>query len=724
MRELPNRAANAWRKSIAKPKFADFIYFAADWVLAEIEREQEKWFIWLVAVFGAGIVMFHSVNLRFTAIYLLIFAAFMVVLGVFLYKKRRFLGLFCLFLMLFLGFLAANLEFLRVETATIERPLYKTEIHGIISDIELFSDQHSRVLIEPSFIENIALETLPKFVRVNLPTHQQNLEIGDRIEVTAQLFPLPQAAIVGGYDFGKGLYYQSIGAVGAIAKKYLPMQHEKLATKNIWTQFRNGFYKLRLSVAGEINKNLSGVSRDMTLAILLGIKMDRGGESYLTLRNVGLAHLLAISGLHMGFAMGMIFYFMRLLLALIPFGMVRVSTKKIAAIIAIISGFFYLMLSGGSLATERAFIMAGLIMLAVLMDREALTMRNLALAFLAMLLLSPSAIMNVGFQMSFMATAAIIAYFEWQKNRDFEAADSVSLFNRHTRIGRFAFSLRDWFMIPLLTGLVTMPISIFQFSTLQTGGFMANLVIVPIFGLLVMPLGIISLVLAPFGMSEYPFKLMDYIIIYIYKFADFIGEISYLNEHVAKLNWQILLVLLLAFLWLIIWQNKWRLGAFAFLIIIPFLPVFAPMPFLYIGELNQIKLSNLMIKGTDDHYHLLSGTRGKFSSKIWLDYVGEGYDKTAKNLKPNADYLRCDEVACVGELSGFRKERNQLTIVRHASAFAAECAHSAIIISAKHYNFPECSAPLQFTRDDLKTGAIALYRDDDEVRLVRNYSFY
>lgn len=722
MRQLPNRAANAWQKSIAKPKFADFMFYALDWVLAEIEREQQRWFIWLIAFFGAGIVMFHALNWRISMPFLLIFCCFLAILGLFLHQKRHFFAVFLVFLTLFIGFFTANLEYLRVKTNIIERPLYKTNIEGIISNIELFSDQHSRILIEPSHIESLMGGGLPTYIRVNLPQHQQDLQIGDEIFVTAQLFPLPQAAIIGGYDFGKGLYYQSIGAVGSIAKKYLPMRHE--ASGNIFHKFKNLFYNMRLSLANVINKNLDGVSRDMTLAILVGIKMDRESESYLALRNVGLAHLLAISGLHMGFAMGMIFYFMRLIMALIPFGILRFSTKKLAAIISIISGLFYLLLTGGSLATERAFIMASLIMLAVLMDREALTMRNLALALLLMLILSPSAIMNVGFQMSFAATAVIIAYFEWQKNRDFidvQDGEALKLFSHQTGFGRFILTLRDWFMIPLLTGLVTMPISIYHFSTMQTGGFIANLFVVPIFGLLVMPIGIISLLLSALGLEKYPFDFLSYIIEYIYIFANFVAEYSHLNEHIAKLNWQILLVLLLGFLWLIIWQNRWRYFGVLALLILPLLPLYAPMPLIYIGEVSSGKLSNMLLKGTDGHYHLQSGTRGKFAAKIWLDYVGEIYDKKAKNLKPNATYMQCDEVACIAKIADLPTYKNQLTIALHAAAFEAECGNSAIIISAKFYNFPPCETSLQLTQDDLTNG-LAIYWDGQHLDMVKNKS--
>ncbi len=724
---MPNRAEIAWQKSFIKPKFTDYFWYGLDWLLAEIENEQDRWFIGLIVIFAGGVVLFHQLNIPIFSPFLLVFGmvlvAFLVVFGqngAFLRKKPVVFAGFCMFLSLFLGFSFANFEFFRVNTPKIESPIYKTNLEGIITNIELFSTGQSRILIKPNFIEKILDEELPKYVRINLKIHQENLQIGDKIAVNVRLFPLPNPVIVGGYDFGKSLYYKSIGALGSVAKKYLPIQKVSNDNVSFFLQFKNLFYNMRVKIADKLYKNLDGVSRDMTLAILLGIKMDRGGKSYLSLRNVGLAHLLAISGLHMGFAMGMVFYAIRFILTLFPFATFSFSIKKLAACVSIGSGLFYLMITGGSLATERAFIMASLVMIAILLDREALTMRNLALALLIMLLIAPNSIMNIGFQMSFAATAAIIAYFEWQRHSPEQEADITSIFSQQTASGRMFLSLRHWFMIPLLTGLVTMPISIYYFSTLQTGGFFANLIVVPIFGILVMPLAIISLILSSVGLEEYPFKLLDYIIINIYKFADWVAEFSYLNEHVAKLNWQIVIVLLCVFLWLILWQNKWRYFGLILLFLIPILPLYAPMPLVYLGEYSNRKLSNLLIKGTDESYHLLSGTRGKFASRIWLDYVGEPYDKKAKNLNANAQYLQCDLQACIGEIPGLPKGKNQLTFILHPAAFEAECYRSAIVISDKYYNFPECDATLLLTQDDIKTDGMAIYYVDGKFEIIKN----
>ena len=134
-----------------------------------------------------------------------------------------------------------------------------------------------------------------------------------------------------------------------------------------------------------------------------------GRETLDALRGSNLAHLLAISGLHMGLLTGVVFACVRLGLALLPDVALRLPVKKIAAVAALLAGAGYLALSGASIATQRAFIMAAAIFGAVLVDRPALTLRAVALAALAVLLWRPVSLLGPGFQMSFAATTALIA---------------------------------------------------------------------------------------------------------------------------------------------------------------------------------------------------------------------------------------------------------------------------------------------------------------------------
>ena len=145
---------------------------------------------------------------------------------------------------------------------------------------------------------------------------------------------------------------------------------------------------------------------------------DRSGVSQYALdalRASNTAHLLAISGLHMGLLTGFIFAALRLALAAVPGLALIWPIKKLAAGGAMLAGAAYLALSGGNVATERAFVMAAVVLFAVMVDRRAFSLRAVALAALIVLTLRPEALMGPGFQMSFAATTALVAVFGWMR---------------------------------------------------------------------------------------------------------------------------------------------------------------------------------------------------------------------------------------------------------------------------------------------------------------------
>lgn len=136
------------------------------------------------------------------------------------------------------------------------------------------------------------------------------------------------------------------------------------------------------------------------------------------MRDSGLAHVLAISGLHMAIMAGIVFWLARALLALIPGLALRYPIKKWAAGIAIGAASFYLALSGASVPTVRSWIMMSIVLIAVTVDRPAITMRNVALAALIILLVAPESLFDPSFQMSFAAVIALVAVYEWLSARN------------------------------------------------------------------------------------------------------------------------------------------------------------------------------------------------------------------------------------------------------------------------------------------------------------------
>jgi competence protein ComEC len=216
------------------------------------------------------------------------------------------------------------------------------------------------------------------------------------------------------------------------------------------------------------------------------------------LRNSNLSHLLAISGMNMAFIAGFVFALVRYGVALVPPLALRINARKVAAALALGVAAFYLALSGANVATERAFLMVAVMLVAVLADRRALTLRNVALAAIVLLILRPESLLAPGFQMSFAATAVLIA--------GFGALDREIL---RQRVPRWAMPVFTLMLSSLLAGAATAPLAAAHFNRFTDYGLLANLLTVPAMGLFIMPGSVIAALLAPVGLEGIGLWLME-----------------------------------------------------------------------------------------------------------------------------------------------------------------------------------------------------------------------
>ncbi len=208
----------------------------------------------------------------------------------------------------------------------------------------------------------------------------------------------------------------------------------------------------------------------------------------------GLAHLLAISGLHLGLVAGFVFFAVRGALALWPGVVLRYPVKKWAAAALSMSA-VYLLLAGATVPTQRAFIMTGLILLAVIVDRRGISMRLVAWAAIVVLLIRPEALLSVSFQMSFAAVVALVATYEVAGGKVRQ-----SLGQRGIR-QRLAVYLVSILLTTLVASTATAPFAAFHFNQFAAYSNVSNLIAIPIAAFWVMPLIVVSLVLMPFGLE-------------------------------------------------------------------------------------------------------------------------------------------------------------------------------------------------------------------------------
>jgi competence protein ComEC len=314
---------------------------------------------------------------------------------------------------------------------------------------------------------------------------------GERVAVTAWLSPPAGPVEPGGYDFRRHAWFQGLGAVGYARSPLVRIEPAGGGGPAL------RLFALRMEIADWLRRALPGREGAFAAAIVVGDRSGLDRPALDALRASNLAHLLAISGLHMGLLTGTVFGAIRLFLALIPPLALRLPAKKIAAAAALAAGLAYLLLSGAAVATERAFIMAAVILGAVLLDLRAITLRAVALAAILVLAIRPETLTGPGFQMSFAATTALVAAFAGLRDWGMRRAEA----GRAYRLPAWARGVAAVAISSAVAGAATAPIAAAHFNQIAQYGLLANLASVPVMGLVVMPALLLALMLWPLGLA-------------------------------------------------------------------------------------------------------------------------------------------------------------------------------------------------------------------------------
>ncbi|WP_083947708.1 ComEC/Rec2 family competence protein [Phaeovulum vinaykumarii] len=389
-----------------------------------------------------------------------------------------------------LGVLLGGWRAGQVAAPVLEGRFYGA-VEGRIVGIDRSSRDLMRLTLDQLRLERVAPARTPARVRISLHGDQTRLQPvpGMRVMATAHLTPPPGPAAPGAFDFRRHAFFDRLGAVGYTR---VPVMRVAPPEPGGWGL---RVHRTRHALAQAIRARIPGQPGAMAAALLTG---DRSGLSEATnavLRASNLYHVIAISGLHMGLVVGFVFGLVRYGLALAGRAALIWPTKKIAAAIALVAASFYLVLAGPSVATQRAYVMAVVMLVAVLIDRRALSLRSVAVAALVILVIAPEALTGPGFQMSFAATVALIVVLApWSRVQ--------------ARLPVLLRPVAGIVMASLAAGLVTAPLAAAHFNRMAEYGLLANLLAVPVMGVLVMPAGVLAAVLAPLGLAEPALWLM------------------------------------------------------------------------------------------------------------------------------------------------------------------------------------------------------------------------
>lgn len=395
---------------------------------------------------------------------------------------------------------------------------YYGPVEGRVVKIDRSASDAVRLTLDRVRLERVAPVARPERVRVSLHGAQGYLHPtpGQRVALTAFLSAPEGPVEPGGFDFRRMAWFDRIGAVGYTRAPALMLDRGEAGSGGLAME------RIRQRIAVAVRAALPGEAGAFASAITTGDRAQVNTEALAALRGSNLAHLLAISGLHMGLLTGFVFTALRYAMALMPGLADRVAIRKIAAVGALQAGAVYLALSGGNVATERAFIMVSVMFGAVLIDRRALTLRAVAAAALLILVVQPEALPEPGFQMSFAATTALVAAFGALRDRP------------RWHPPRWANGPFGVFVSSSVAGLATAPFAAAHFNQVSHFGLIANLLAVPVMGTLVMPLAVVAGLLAPFGLAPLALSLMRYPIEWILGVARFVSTLDGALGHVAS----------------------------------------------------------------------------------------------------------------------------------------------------------------------------------------------
>ncbi len=646
-----------------------------DHVATALAEDREKWILSFAMLLGLGQAIFLSLLAQPSDVFVI---GSLIIAAIGLRLSRQRIIPFFLFLMLFAACLGAALTQLHlyvVQAPVLKKSVYTAALVGEILSVEP-RDGRTRLVIAPSTLDGVEPRKIPAKIRISVQGAIAAVP-GDVFSGKAKLFPLSVPETPGDPDFARALYFDGIGGTGFALGRNYQIEPGNNAETSLFKQTG----RLRLAIMARIDHVLPDLKAGLTNAILVG---ERGGvppDLAEDLRKSGLAHLLAISGLHMGLLCGVVFFVTRLGLAMIPKLALRYPIKKWSAIAGFMVGALYLLLSGATVPTQRAFVMTAIVLFAVLVDRRAISLRLVAIAALVVMAVRPDAVLGASFQLSFAAVTGLVAFYQGPGTKWMASGKDMPIWER---AGRYFFLL-------LITGVmvtaITAPIIGFHFGRVSLLGILANLVAIPLMAFWIMPCIVAILVLMPFGLEIVPLTMLSPGLEILIWLARLVARQDWGLWYVAQPSAMVVAPVLLALLWTVIWR-KWAIRLWA---VIPvsgaiLAAFFVHQPDMLVGGGQK----GWVVRDTAQRSLVFNGNISNFHRSIWMSRFGIRPSRAAQTQ------------SCKDEICWFERQGQTIVIAETIDDPFYICRHADIVVVLKQ-DFPEdaCEKPPLIIDDDV-----------------------
>jgi len=633
-------------------------------ILREIGKQRDSLILWSPVMFGIGIItFFYFPELALNTWIVFLLPVFLLAAGAWWarlsYSRTGLISHLVLLmissavLLFVFGLCSAKLRFDMVGTRLLDKDLPPVTITGTINKIVVLEGgKAKRVVIDLPVIEDKGFADI-RLTSIRLRSYHfkgDGWSSGDTVRVRVKLMAPSAPVMPGGFDYRFHAYFKGISASGYTLGDAKMVHHDASG----WLSMQ----KIRDMIASRAYTSMNG--RDelagIAVALLTGERAGIRGEDNKAIRVSGLAHLIAISGLHIGLIAGLVFFFVRLVLAAIPWLALRYPIKKWAAICAIIIAFLYTVLAGLDVPVLRSFIMSAMVFLAIICDRTALNLRFFSFAAFFIMLVTPEAVLSASFQLSFSAVMALILYYQQHGRMLFTngkgGGNDALLWNRFVR--RPILYGVGIMMTTIVSTLATAPFSILHFNTFSLYGVISNVVAIPVTGIIVMPAGLLSVLTIPFGVDDWFWPVMGWGVEIINKVAYRVATLPNAHIYVSKFSTISVFLICAGFVWFMLWNGVFRYAGLVVLCIGFMITLTQDHKQILISkDMRGILVVNMSVDNsveTKGFPYYLIGHINSYTQRNWLPFFGFSPDVDIPNVR-NGDNINssigfCDSFMC------------------------------------------------------------------------------
>lgn len=605
--------------------------------------EKERWFSWISVLFGMGIGLYFGLSAE-PSLWWTLGIIEIFILIVILYRKSEEKLLF----LSIPAIVLAGFTYIQLDAAYIAKtPRLEGEeaiyVQGRISNVDYNSKQRQRITLEK--MQNFAGEEIKGSYKITLMPYaaEKTFQVGECVELAAKVMPPYPTTMVGGYQFDRKTFFDKINGTGySLSRVFvIPCGKSQITGESVIEKIRNKIVKRIESV---LPQDEAGIASALIAGVRNGIS-QRVTNNY---RDSGLAHFLSISGLHMSMLAGFMFLLVRYVVVLMPSLALRYDSKKIAAVFAVVMSFVYLLISGYSVPTQRAFLMTLIFLIGVMISRRSISMRTISWAALCVLMVSPVALITPSFQMSFAAVVALIAFYESCRSYVQIKVRDKNIF-KIVLVYLFGIVVSDF-----IASIATLPYSIYHFNRVAVYTSLGNLLAGPIIGLWIMPFVLISMLLMPLGLDYVPLKILGYGIHWVNEITAYVSALPHAGVPVMSMPMWGLIAITLGGLWLCLWQRKWRHFGWIGIMIGSLSLCLTQTPDVLIDSSGKA----IAVKDKADNMVVLPSRGKMFIKNIWLEKTSspkltekekKKLSKIWKGKEEDKSWLdlSCDKTSCV-----------------------------------------------------------------------------